>query len=130
MQKQIQEWYQLLPPPVLDGLLNHGGHEHQDQRPHRRRPSEWRDGGEAEQGDGEKVDVGHPPELLEEGLWQEGDRTVLGGGDVVGLVVVAFTGGSVDGAGAACAVSEGVELAQEQPPLPVLASPVGVREGH
>lgn len=137
--------------PVLQRLLDHTEPDNKCQRGDHADGGEGAHRGEGEDGGEEEVEVGHTAELLEDGLGEESEDVVLGGGDVVGGVlerlpavedrVVAVDdtreprpadGAAVRGGGAGSLVcgrgaeaGEGVELAPSQP---VALPPAGT--GH
>lgn len=128
------------PSPVLQGLLDHTEPDHKGQGGDHADGGEGADRGEREDGGKEEVEVGDAAELLEDGLGEEGEDVVLGGGDVVGGVLErlpavedgvvavhdarearAADGAAADGGGAGGLVGvglveagEGVELAPSQ----------------
>ena len=94
--------------PVFNGFFDHGGSDDDDQRKDGADGGVRRQGSEGEGGADQEVDIGHAPELFEEGFGDEGDERVFRGGDVVGGVGERFG-------------FEGVWLVDEGPPA--VASP-------
>uniref|UniRef100_A0A0A9D8N6 Uncharacterized protein n=1 Tax=Arundo donax TaxID=35708 RepID=A0A0A9D8N6_ARUDO len=74
-------------PPILHPFLDHTEPDNEGQRRDHADGGEGADRGEREDGSEEEVEVGDAAELLEDGLGEEGDDVVLGGGDVVGGVL-------------------------------------------
>lgn len=75
------------PSPVLQGLLDHTEPDNKGQGSDHADGGEGADRGEREDGGEEEVEVGDAAELLEDGLGEEGEDVILGGGDVVGGVL-------------------------------------------
>lgn len=76
-----------LPPPVLKGLLDHGGPHDHDKRQKDADGPVGGEGAEGDDADDEEEHVRHPPELLEEGLRDEVGHRISGGGDGIPWVV-------------------------------------------
>jgi hypothetical protein len=81
--------------PVLQPLLHHAEANDKCQRSNHADGREGAHRGEREDGGEEEVEVGNASELLEDGLGEEGDDVVLGGGDVVGDVLERLLQGGV-----------------------------------
>jgi len=81
--------------PVLQPLLHHAEADDKGQGSNHADGREGAHRGEREDGGEEEVEVGDAPELLEDGLGEEGDDVVLGGGDVVGDVLERLLQGGV-----------------------------------
>lgn len=76
----------LFPPPILDSFLDHGRGNHKEQRQKRADGRVGRELGQRKGTRDKEVEIGDPPELLKEGLGQEGDQRVLCGGHLVARV--------------------------------------------
>lgn len=82
-----KEIYLLAPSPIFNGLFGHGGSYNNGQWQNRADGAVRCQFRERQAAADEEVDVGDPPELLEERFRQEGGKSVLGRRDIVGRVI-------------------------------------------
>jgi hypothetical protein len=74
--------------PIFQSFFAHTDADHEDERGDETGSGIGRDGSESQSSSQEEVEIGNASELLEQSLGEEGERIVLGSGDVVVPVLV------------------------------------------
>lgn len=78
----------LFAPPVFEHLFGHGGGDDDDERDDTADGGVRGDGEEGQDCTDEEIEIGDPPELLEQGLGEEGGERVFSGSHVIVAVIL------------------------------------------